>query len=110
MSVREDQYVQVDGCSKVLCGGCGNVYGFGETPACPHGRMADTKAFVEYWDEHVAPPPNHFAVEGHARPLNVPLPEYHPDRGYRVTSLGDRHKLMKLGHTDYRGTRGKGER
>lgn len=101
-----DTYEVVEGKTVVRCGDCGMVYSMTETPFCPHGVFQDSKAFEEYWDEHVAPAPD----ELRERRLNIPLPEYDPERGYRVTSLGDRHRLMKIGGMDYRGRRGMGER
>lgn len=38
---RPDEYVVVEGVTKVRCGGCGVVYGIGDSPVCRggHGRV-----------------------------------------------------------------------
>jgi hypothetical protein len=91
---------------QAICDTCGEVYAIGDWPFCPHGRPAQgaTGAFVEYWDEHVAPPPSEYF-----KPVGS-LPEYHPDLGYRITSLGDRKRLMRLNKMDYRGRKVGGSR
>lgn len=69
----------------------------GEWPLCPHGYGSGTLAapgdpFHETWDENIAPPPG----EDFKPAPGVTLPTYEPDKGYRITSLGDRQKLMRL--------------
>lgn len=86
------------------CEACGTILHVGMEPLGCKGDPAYHEArghgmgghFVERWDEHIAPAPGE-----HFKP-NFALPEYHPEKGYRVTSLADRRKLMKLSGLDYR--------
>lgn len=84
------------------CDDCGAEYGIGDWPFCkgdprghgkPHGQLS---SFKERWDECVAPPPNE-----DFKP-SVPMPDYDPKRGWRVTTYAEQKRLMKLAHTDYR--------
>lgn len=77
------------------CDKCSKMYCTGEWPFCPHGIPTSLAPFKEYWDEHVAPEPSH----KFRRPAGI---EYHPDRGYRITNAGDRQRLMRANHSEYR--------
>lgn len=59
--------------------------------------------FPEYWDEHIAPEPS-----ATFKP-NFALPEYCPERGYRITSHADRKRLMKIQGRDFRSHPGRSE-
>lgn len=93
------------------CDLCGAVLHIGVEPL---GCRGDPKyhesrghgmggGFVEYWDEHIAPTPGE-----HFKP-NFAMPEFHPDKGYRITSLADRRKIMRLSKLDYRSHPGRSE-
>lgn len=96
-----------------LCGGgCGLVLHMGMDAACkgnPAYHATDAHGmggrFAERYDEHVAPPPG----ERFKPAPGVSLPDYVPGKGYRITSLADRRKLMKLNHVDYRSHPGRTE-
>lgn len=80
----------------------GHEYGIGQWPYCkgnasdhgiPGGMLGQ---YPERWDEHIAPPPSEdFCPKG--------LPEYVKDKGYRITSLADHKRLLRLTNSDYRG-------
>lgn len=74
---RDDEYVQVDGAWKVRCGGCGKVYGIGDSPLCRdgHGRVPPAKGFEPYFDHGL---------------------------GEHVTGWGDIHKAMRENNLDFR--------
>lgn len=88
------------GTATTVCAKCGETYGIGEYPLCPHGRdgrgsMAFGDAGKESWDEHIAPEPS----KDFRPPKGI---EYHPEKGYRIRTHGDRKTLMKLNKSEYR--------
>lgn len=86
----------------MTCDRCGHVLRVGDWPYCKgdwhdhspkqHGMLG---SFREYYDEDVAPPPS-----DEFKPC-INIPEYVEGRGYRITSLRDRQRLMKLTKADY---------
>lgn len=86
----------------VHCDECGGNYYIGQWPFCKGDRAAHGKPsgqlgdFKERWDECIAPPPSdEFKA-------SVPMPDYDPRRGWRVSTLAEQKRLMKLNRVDYR--------
>lgn len=80
-----------------VCDSCNAIVAVGEWPFCPHGHPSgQLSSFKERWDECVAPPP------GEDFKPSVPMPDYDPKRGWRVTTYAEQKRLMKLAHTEYR--------
>ena len=86
----------------MTCDNCGIELRVGDWPYCGGKNRHEPLGggmlggFKAYDDEDVAPPPSDVF-----KPINS-IPDYHPDKGYRITSLRDRQKLMKLSHADYK--------
>lgn len=57
--------------------------------------MSYGSAGAETWDEHVAPEPS----ADFRPPKSI---EYHPDKGYKIRTHGDRRTLMRLNKSEYR--------
>lgn len=83
--------------STYVCDSCNATVQIGEWPYCPHGLpQGRLSSFRERWDEAIAPPPS-----DDFKP-NVPLPDYDPKRGWRITTLAEERRMMKLNHADFR--------
>lgn len=78
------------------CDSCGAELSVGSWPWCPHGTpQGMLGAFPERWDEHIAPPPSEvFNI--------VKRPDYDPNRGWRIGTLADQKRLMRLNRVDYK--------
>ena len=79
------------------CDSCGKDVAIGEWPWCPHGKPhGQLSDFRERWDECIAPPPNE-----DFKP-NVPLPDYDPKRGWRISTKAEERRMMRLNRVDFR--------
>lgn len=83
------------------CEKCGGEFGVGQWPFChgdpkehgiPQGMLGQ---FAERWDEHIAPPPSEMF-----NPLS--RPDYDPRRGWRIGTLADQKRLMKLNRVEHK--------
>lgn len=54
----------------MVCADCGETYGIGDFPFCPHGRIENkSQGFTPYMDYHIAEEPVMITGRGHRRQL-----------------------------------------
>lgn len=83
---------------KVRCDGCGEEYGIGEWPYCPHGGLGGGgyAPFASYVDPHLLP---HQDSRAHSTEFNERLGRH--VTGVKIESREQRRKIMREQNIDW---------